>query len=313
MMTQPAIAMLTPGQDRSPDRDQTGGQATLKSGAIQQQGTQNVRTNMNPEYEVFAIRYATHDRTRRDNFIAGSDPHDASMPLDYFVWLIRRGSASWLVDSGFNADMAHERARQFLRCPIASLAAFGIHASQVTDLIVTHLHYDHAGNLDLLPNARIHIQEREVHYATGCNMCKPVFRGAFAVEDVLQVVRGVYGDRVSFAHGDAQIAPGIETYLIGGHTNGLQVVRVRTKRGWIVLASDGSHYYENMERQAPYPIVYHVGDMVQGWDRIAKLADSPRHIVPGHDPDVLRRYPPLANVPADLTGEVVCLHEEPSR
>jgi glyoxylase-like metal-dependent hydrolase (beta-lactamase superfamily II) len=267
------------------------------------------------EYEVFALRYATHERPRRDNFIAapGSDPHDSPMPLDYFVWVIRQGSAAWLVDAGFNEAMARQRARTFLRCPIASLAALDIAGAQLKDLIVTHLHYDHAGNLDLLPNARIHIQERELHYATGCNMCRPIFRGAFAVEDVLQVVRGVYSDRVSFCHGQTQVAPGIETYLVGGHTDGLQVVRVHTRRGWIVLASDASHYYENMEREAPYPIVYHVGDMVAGWERVAQLADSPRHVVPGHDPDVLKRYPALANVPAGLAGEIVCLHEEPSR
>lgn len=266
---------------------------------------------MLPHHEVFALRYATHERLRRDNFIAGGDLHDAPMPLDYFVWLIRGNGAAWLVDAGFNAAMAQQRARNFLRCPIGMLAAFDIAPQQVKDVIVTHLHYDHAGNLDLLPNARIHIQERELQYATGCHMCKPLFRGAFAVEDVVQVVRAVYADRVSFCQGQTAIAPGIETHLIGGHTNGLQVVRVHTRRGWVVLASDASHYYENMERQAPYPIVFHVGDMVAGWDSIARLADSPGHVVPGHDPQVLRRYPALAGVPRDLQGEIVCLHEEP--
>ncbi|TFZ05669.1 N-acyl homoserine lactonase family protein [Ramlibacter henchirensis] len=268
---------------------------------------------MLPEYEVFALRYAKHDRFRRDNFMAGGDLHDAPMPLDYFVWLIRGGGGAWLVDAGFSAQMARQRERHFLRCPIRSLAALQVAPEQVRDVIITHLHYDHAGNLDLLPNARIHLQERELQYATGCHMCKQVFRFAFAVEDVVQVVRAVYADRVAFCHGETTIAPGIETHLIGGHTDGLQVVRVHTRRGWVVLASDASHYYENMERQAPYPIVFHVGDMVAGWDRIARLADSPRHIVPGHDPDVLRRYPPLVGVPRELQGEIVCLHEEPSR
>lgn len=235
------------------------------------------------------------------------------MPLDYFVWLIKDGTSSWLVDAGFNKDMAERRARDFLRCPISALGALGVAPSEVSDLIVTHLHYDHAGNLDLLPNARIHIQEREVHYATGCNMCKPIFRGAFAVEDVVQVVRSVYADRVSFIHGEATIAPGIEAHLIGGHTHGLQVVRVHTKRGWIVLASDASHYYENLEAESPYPIVYHVGEMVAGWDKVAKLAQSGQHIVPGHDPDVLKRYPAFKTDIKDLQGEIVCLHEQPVR
>ncbi len=268
---------------------------------------------MIPEHEVFALRYAAHDRLRRDNFIGGRDPHDSPMPMDYFVWVIRRDGAVWLVDTGFNADMARRRARRFLRCPIRSLEGLGVDPGQVKDVIVTHLHYDHAGNLDLLPGARIHIQEREVHYATGCQMCKPLFRSAFAVEDVIEVIRGVHADRVVFARGDAQIAPGIECHLVGGHTDGLQIVRVHTRRGWVVLASDASHYYENMEAEAPYPIVFHVGDMVAGWEKVRKLAPSARHIVPGHDPDVLRRYPAVAGLPADLAGEVVALHLEPTR
>lgn len=266
---------------------------------------------MLPEYEVFALRYATHERLRKDNFMSGGDPHDAPMPLDYFVWLIRGEGRAWLVDAGFNEAMARQRERRFLRCPIRSLAALGVAPQDVRDVIVTHLHYDHAGNLDLLPHARIHVQERELHYATGCSMCKPLFRHAFAVDDVVQVVRAVYADRVAFCQGDTTIAPGIETCLVGGHTEGLQVVRVHTRRGWIVLASDASHFYENMERELPYPIVHHVGDMVAGWDRMKRLADSPRHIVPGHDPEVLRRYPKPANVPRELQDEIACLHEPP--
>ncbi len=264
-----------------------------------------------PEYEVYALRYAAHDRLRRDNFIAGSDPHDTSMPMDYFVWVIRGAGAVWLVDTGFNADMAQRRGRKFLRCPVRSLAGLGIAPEDIAHVIVTHLHYDHAGNLDLLPRARIHIQQRELHYATGCQMCKPLFRAAFAVEDVIEVVKGVYADRVSFCHGDTRIAPGIETALIGGHTDGLQVVRVHTQRGWVVLASDASHYYENMDAEMPYPIVFHVGDMVAGWDKVRALAESAQHVIPGHDPDVLKRYPAPLGLPEALRGEVVSLHEEP--
>lgn len=268
---------------------------------------------MLPHYEVYALRYARHDRPRRDNFIAGSDPHEAPMPMDYFVWVIRDADDVWLVDTGFNAAMAQRRAREFLRCPVASLAALGIDPAAIGNVIITHLHYDHAGNLDRLPGARIHIQEREVHYATGCQMCKPLFRGAFAVEDVIEVVKGVHADRVVFARGEAHPAPGIECHHVGGHTDGLQVVRVHTRRGWVVLASDASHYYENMDAAMPYPIVFHVGDMVAGWDKVRSLADSAQHVVPGHDPDVLRRYPSPPGLPAALQGEVVSLHESPIR
>ena len=94
-----------------------------------------------------------------------------------------------------------------------------------------------------------------------------------------------------FHAGDAQLFPGISLHLIGGHTMGLQVVRVATRRGWLVIASDASHFYANMEEVRPFPIVYSVADMVQGYDRLRALADSRAHIIPGHDPLVLERYP----------------------
>jgi glyoxylase-like metal-dependent hydrolase (beta-lactamase superfamily II) len=130
-----------------------------------------------------------------------------------------------------------------------------------------------------------------MNYATGRHMAQPVFSGAFDVEDVVGMVRSNYAGRVKFHDGDAQVAPGVSVHLIGGHTMGLQVVRVATRRGWVVLASDASHFYANMEQVRPFPIVYSVADMVEGYARLRALADSPGHIIPGHDPLVLARYP----------------------
>ena len=114
-----------------------------------------------------------------------------------------------------------------------------------------------------------------MNYATGRHMAQPVFSGAFEVEDVVGMVRSTYAGRVRFHDGDAEIAPGVSLHLIGGHTMGLQVVRVATRRGWVVLASDASHFYANMEQVRPFPIVYSVADMVEGYARLRALADSP--------------------------------------
>ena len=130
-----------------------------------------------------------------------------------------------------------------------------------------------------------------MNYATGRHMGKPVFSGAYEVEEIVGMVRRAYAGRVRFHDGDVEIAPGISLHLIGGHTMGLQVVRVATRRGWVVVASDASHFYANMEEVRPFPIVYSVADMVQGYDRLRALADSAAHIIPGHDPLVLERYP----------------------
>ena len=104
------------------------------------------------------------------------------------------------------------------------------------------------------------------------------------------MVRRAYAGRVRFHDGDAELAPGVSLHLVGGHTMGLQVVRVATRRGWVVLASDAAHFYANMDEIRPFPIVYSLADMVEGYGRLRALADSREHIIPGHDPLVLERY-----------------------
>jgi glyoxylase-like metal-dependent hydrolase (beta-lactamase superfamily II) len=183
----------------------------------------------------------------------------------------------------------------------------GIETAQFSDVIITHMHYDHAGNLDLLPTARLHLQEQELQYVTGRYMQYKVLRNTYAVEDVVNVVRRLYDSRVQFHRGDDELASGIQLIPVGGHTAGLQAVRVHTKRGWIMLASDASHFYENIFRESPFPIVLHVGEMLEGYQKLLRLCESPDHLVPGHDPLVRRRYPKLG----DPAHEIVALHEPP--
>jgi glyoxylase-like metal-dependent hydrolase (beta-lactamase superfamily II) len=241
-------------------------------------------------YEVFAVKYAHHERRASANFIGG-DPHDGPMPLDFFVWLVRGATRGFVVDLGFNAATASLRRRELLRNPADGLRLLGVEPASVEDVIITHLHYDHVGNFDLFPKAIFHLQDKEMEYATGRHMAQKPFAEAYAVDDVVGLVREVYKGRVRFHDGDVELAPGLSLHHVGGHTKGLQIVRVLTGRGWVVLASDAAHLYANLEEVRPFPIVYHVGEMVEGYRRVRELADSPAHIVPGHDPIVMRRYP----------------------
>ena len=259
-----------------------------------------------PQHQVFALRYATVVRRPHENHIA-ADPHEAAATMDYYVWAIVGPDETVVVDTGFTAAAAERRGRRFLRCPVEALGGLGIDVTTVRDVIITHLHYDHAGNLDRFPAARFHVQDSEVAFATGRCMCEPFLRHAYDVEDVVQLVRHVYAGRVVFHQGDVELRPGLSLHRIGGHTDGLQVVRVHTQRGWVVLASDAAHYAANFERRSPFPIVYHVGDMLRGYDRLRALATSDDHVVAGHDPKVLRRYP----AHPELGAEVVELHRSP--
>jgi glyoxylase-like metal-dependent hydrolase (beta-lactamase superfamily II) len=258
-------------------------------------------------YEVYAIRYATVARRAAENFIGG-DPHDAATSLDYFVWLARNAHHTFVVDTGFNRDAARRRKREFLRSPAEGLALLGVEVAKVEQVILTHLHYDHVGNFDLFPRATFHLQDLEMQFATGRYMAHASFAYAYEVEEVVGVVRNVYAGRVAFHDGDAELAPGLSVHHIGGHTLGLQSVRIWTRVGWLVLASDASHYYANMGEGRPFPIVVDVAKMIEGWSRLRALASAPQHVVPGHDPLVMQRY----RAPhAELEGIVVRLDDEP--
>jgi glyoxylase-like metal-dependent hydrolase (beta-lactamase superfamily II) len=259
-------------------------------------------------YEVYAIRYARHDRRASENFLGG-DPHDGPMPIDYFVWAVVGGGKTFVVDTGFGSEQAEKRKRELIRSPADGLRSLGIDPARVEDVIITHMHYDHAGNLDLFPNATFHIQDREMAYCTGRCMCHAELRGAFEPGDVGGMVRRIFAGRVRFHDGAAELAPGLFLHYIGGHTMGLQSLRVMTRRGWVVLASDAAHLYAHIEQGRAFPIVYNVADMLEGHRTLKRLASSPRHIIPGHDPLVMKRYP--APNPA-LDGVAVRLDVEPT-
>jgi glyoxylase-like metal-dependent hydrolase (beta-lactamase superfamily II) len=241
-------------------------------------------------HRVYALKYAERDARRAEHFIGG-DPHDAPMPMDYFVWAVVGDDATWVVDTGFGADDADRRRRRLLRSSAEALATIGIDTASVTDVILTHLHYDHAGGLGHFPRARFHVQDREMAFATGRHMTRTALNHSFTADHIAELVHAVHRGRVVFHAGDDELAAGVSVHLLGGHTDGLQVVRVRTEAGWLVLASDATHYYENMASGRPFPIVYDLGAMVEGWSTLTRLAAPPDAVVPGHDPAVLQRYP----------------------
>lgn len=258
-------------------------------------------------WEIYALRYAVHHRRAFENFLHPPDPHDVPMPMDYFVWVARQAERVIAIDTGFTPESGARRGRTLVRPVEAALRQLGVAADAVEDVVVTHLHYDHAGNLDLFPNARFHLQEAEMGFATGRHMCAACIRAPFEVEDVVKMVRAVYAERVVFHDGDVEIAPGLSLHKVGGHSVGLQMVRVETARGPVVLASDAAHFLANMERQNPFPIFFDLGDLARGWSRARALAGDDARVVPGHDPLVREIYPALEG----SDGETVILHLPP--
>ncbi len=259
-----------------------------------------------PEYKVYAIRYGSRAGKRAEHFLGG-DPRDEAMALDFYFWLVIGQDRTFVVDLGMTAESAAKRKRQ-LSCDIpATLTALGVDPENVSDVILTHLHYDHTGNHALFPKAQFHLQEAEMHFATGADVHFRFFANGFDVDDVVSLIRLNFAGRLSMYNGAQELAPGVEVEVLPGHSTALQIVKVHTKRGWVVLASDAAHYYEHLLRRRPHPAVVDARSMLRSFDRLLAIAPV-ENIVPGHDPLVMELYPAAS---AELAGTVARLDETP--
>ena len=261
-------------------------------------------------FELFAVKYGHHGpRSPLANAIRGDLHDEATTDLDMYVWVAKRSDRAFLIDTGMNARAAEQRQRTRLRAPDEAIGLLGLDAAQVEDVIITHLHYDHAGTLDRYAAARFHVQDREVAFATGRCMCRRYLRGLYDVEDVVALVRLLHAERVTFHDPVEEIVPGLTVHRIGGHSAGIQAVRVWTKRGWVVLASDAVHFFALIRHGLVFPTLYRADEVLEGYQTILKLAEGDLdRIVPGHDPMVMQMY---RSPSPELEGIVVRLDEPP--
>lgn len=263
----------------------------------------------NDLYLVWALCYGSGRNQRvHQNFIR-RDMHDGPMPLDYFLWIARNAHRTVLIDTGMRPDASRKRGRPMDFDPIEGLGRIGIAAESVRDIVLTHLHWDHAGNIDRFPEARVHLQDSEIAFATGRCMCDGEHRYPFEVEDVVAFVRKTYADRVVFHDGDsADVFPGMSIHAFPGHSPGVQGLRVNTARGPILLASDAAHYFANVLNGKPFAVTVDTRDTLASYKRMMAIAGGVDRLIPGHDPKIRSYYPGCR-----VDGvELIALHEPPS-
>ena len=247
--------------------------------------------------EVIVVRYGTRQTTKSEcyyNFRAYREP-DAEMTMDYFFWIFRSAEQTIVIDTGFSPEAAIARKRQPVVAPADALARLGIDPKDVKLLVLTHAHYDHAGNLGLYPNANIVMSRKEFEF-WGTDMGKRPQYGHHI--DPLDI------ERIQALHREGRITlldapqntliPGIELYELGGHTPGQMAVVVEMPEGPVILASDAIHYYDELEQDRPFAVLDSLADMYRGYERIREWLQRPGAVViPGHDPDVMNRFAPV--------------------
>jgi glyoxylase-like metal-dependent hydrolase (beta-lactamase superfamily II) len=238
---------------------------------------------MTMEWMVHAIRYAEGTRLLRDALLGGlAGPEgDAAIGMAYHVFVVHGPAGAFVLDTGADRAAIETRRRTFVQPVEAGLAALGIGQA---DIIQTHLHWDHAGNHGLLPDATVWLQRREMAYAATQGLADPWLRAGYDAADIGAMAARIARGKVRLIEQAASPADGLTLHHVGGHTDGLMILRARTRRGWMVLAGDAVVYRANLARRLPFPQLFHAGDALAAIDTCRALADAEALIVPGHDP-----------------------------
>jgi glyoxylase-like metal-dependent hydrolase (beta-lactamase superfamily II) len=264
----------------------------------------DLRPSVPGTWRVLAVRYATRQGTRGQHFLGHDDRSGEPHPTAYYVWLAVSDTAVVLVDAGISsAHAATVPGLDHRGSPVALLAEVGVRPEDVDLAVLTHLHYDHTGTVAELPRARYVVQQAEWDYWTG-PWARRITREHWLNNPADMAHLAAAGNRVERVVGDRELLPGLGVHLVGGHTAGMQVVRVRTPVGAVVLASDSSHFYENVETDRPGTLLHEMTGVYGAFDRVHALAGEDGVVVPGHDPEVLQRHPAPA---PELSGLVALI------
>jgi glyoxylase-like metal-dependent hydrolase (beta-lactamase superfamily II) len=243
-----------------------------------------------PAWQVHAVRYATIDSFPVRALVKGADS-TRTLDIAMMCWLLQGPPGRHvLVDAGFYRQKFIDawKPADYVR-PSEALARFGVPPDSITDIVITHIHWDHMDGADLFPNARIWIQRQEYGYYVRADG-RPA-HAAIDSLDAAMLAGLMQAGRVSLVDGDArEIIAGITVYTGGKHTYASQYVGVRLAKGTAIIASDNMYLYENLDRRAPIAQTLDAASNLAAQDRMRKLASDPRLIVPGHDPAVFERF-----------------------
>ncbi len=247
-------------------------------------------------YEVYALSYGVYPNFPVSALLTGADK-TRRIDLQMMIWLIKSPGKNILVDTGcYHENVVKGKGIQNLIKASDAIAKLGLSATDITDVIITHMHWDHADGMDLFPNAKIWIQKDEYSYYTGAAWQAGGKSGGIEPDDVLTLVKLNTAHKVNLVDGDdREIIDGIKVYTGGRHTYASQYVSVRTASGTVVIASDNMYLYENLEKHAPIAQTFDADSNLKAQDRMKQIATRPDLIVPGHDPAVFVKFPKPGN------------------
>jgi glyoxylase-like metal-dependent hydrolase (beta-lactamase superfamily II) len=243
-------------------------------------------------HRVTAVRYATRVAHKSELYYRWSSygVPDAEQRMDYFFWLLQDGDETVVVDSGFDPAEGRARNRECTCEPADALARLGVDPAAVKTVLLTHLHWDHTGNLDLFPNAELVVTSRELDFWTSAVASRHHFAELVVPRELDVIVRAEKEGRVRRVESDGELVPGVHGVIAGGHSPAQLVLRVDTAGGSVVLAGDVIHYYEELELDRPFDVLVDLADCYRAFDVLRDQTANGERLVAGHDPEVMNRF-----------------------
>jgi glyoxylase-like metal-dependent hydrolase (beta-lactamase superfamily II) len=223
--------------------------------------------------------------------------------MDYFFWLVRGNGRTVLVDCGYTEERAAARNRRIDTHPTELLARLDVRPEDVDHVVLSHMHFDHIGNVGLFPNAAFSMARAEFDFWTGRYSDRPCIAWAVEGSEVRAIDElGRQGRLYLTDEPSEEIFPGVRLTKLPGHTPGQLVTEVTTGAGQIVLASDAIHFYDEMELDRPFSIFTELEGMYRTYETLRNLAARPgTTVVAGHDPAVMTQFERAADECVDLT------------
>ncbi|MEA4943316.1 MAG: N-acyl homoserine lactonase family protein [Propionicimonas sp.] len=259
-------------------------------------------------YELLIVRYATKtvDSTMANYYCADIyAAADSVSQMDYYFWVARNSTRTVLIDCGFDGDRASHRGEHHDHDPLDTLTRLGIKPDDVDAIILSHMHYDHAGNIDKFPQATVLVSQREFDFWTGPLAGRPVFAWTVETTEIDAVRQAGQQGRLRLIGETEEVFPGITVSPIGGHTPGMALTTVATAAGLVVLASDAIHFYDEMDLDRPFFLFSDLPEMYEGYGLLRSLGEREDTVViAGHDPAAFSRFTPLCGELGDYVGRL---------